>query len=121
MKTLLLLMPDAVTATTIATAFDGYKVLTASTAGEAIALESSFDAVVMELSLAGHSGFEFLYEFRSYADWSDIPVIIYSRIRLSDETLQSRAFTSLKARYAYQPEVSLAGLRNMVEKEIHSQ
>jgi DNA-binding response OmpR family regulator len=34
------------------------------------------DVVVLELQLAGHSGFEFLYEFRSYADWQDIPVIL---------------------------------------------
>ena len=38
------------------------------------------DVVILEPKLAGHSGVEFLHEFRSYEDWHDIPVIIYSSV-----------------------------------------
>ncbi len=34
------------------------------------------DVVIAELHLPGHSGIEFLHEFRSYAEWADIPVIL---------------------------------------------
>ncbi len=34
--------------------------------------------VVMELQLVAHSGIEFLYEFRSYADWTRVPVIVHT-------------------------------------------
>ena len=36
------------------------------------------DLLVMDLMLAGRSGAEFLYELRSYPDWENLPVIIYS-------------------------------------------
>ena len=45
---------------------------------------SKLDVVVMELQLVGHSGVEFLYEFRSYADWQNVPLIIHSSIPPSE-------------------------------------
>jgi len=38
------------------------------------------DVVIAELQLAGRSGAEFLYEFRSYADWQEIPIIIFTNL-----------------------------------------
>lgn len=38
------------------------------------------DAVILDLLLAGRTGIEFLYELRSYPDWRDLPVIIYSHV-----------------------------------------
>lgn len=38
------------------------------------------DIIVMEVQLTAHSGIEFLYELRSYADWQGIPVVILSGI-----------------------------------------
>jgi DNA-binding response OmpR family regulator len=38
------------------------------------------DAVITELQLAGRSGAEFLYEFRSYPDWQSIPVIVFTNL-----------------------------------------
>ncbi len=38
------------------------------------------DVVILETQLPHHSGFAFLYEFRSYADWQDIPVVVHSYI-----------------------------------------
>ena len=34
------------------------------------------EIVVLELQLAEHDGIEFLYEFRSYPEWQNIPVIL---------------------------------------------
>jgi DNA-binding response OmpR family regulator len=34
------------------------------------------DIVILELQLSGHSGIEFLHEFRSYVEWLDVPVVI---------------------------------------------
>ena len=38
------------------------------------------DVVVMELQLVSHSGIEFLYEFRSYTDWMNVPVIVHTHV-----------------------------------------
>src|SRR4051794_26809551 len=42
------------------------------------------DFVILELVLAGRSGVEFLYELRSYPDWLDLPVFIYTAIPQRD-------------------------------------
>lgn len=34
------------------------------------------DIVVVELQLSQHSGIEFLHEFRSYAEWLHVPVVV---------------------------------------------
>lgn len=34
------------------------------------------DLVIVELQLPQHSGIEFLHEFRSYAEWLHVPVVI---------------------------------------------
>ncbi|HUA13632.1 MAG TPA: response regulator [Candidatus Sulfotelmatobacter sp.] len=38
------------------------------------------DLVILELQLVEHSGIEFLYEFRSYAEWSNVPILIYTSV-----------------------------------------
>jgi DNA-binding response OmpR family regulator len=38
------------------------------------------DVIVAELQLAGRSGVEFLYEFRSYPDWQTTPIIIFTNL-----------------------------------------
>lgn len=38
------------------------------------------DVVILELQLIDHSGIEFLYEFRSYPEWQNIPVLVLSNI-----------------------------------------
>ncbi|MFZ1248867.1 MAG: response regulator [Candidatus Saccharimonadales bacterium] len=34
------------------------------------------NVVVLNSALARHNGVEFLYEFKSYSDWQDIPIIV---------------------------------------------
>ena len=49
------------------------------------------DAIVMELQLAPLSGLAFLHELRSYEDFSDIPVVVYSSV--PQESFQADAAT----------------------------
>lgn len=38
------------------------------------------DVVVLELQLPRHNGVEFLYEFRSYEEWLQVPVVVYTMV-----------------------------------------
>ena len=42
------------------------------------------DVVIVELQLASHSGVEFIYEFRSYGDWANVPIIVLSSLLEGD-------------------------------------
>ena len=61
------------------------------------------DVIVLDLSLAGRSGVEFLYELRSYPDWQRIPVIAAGR--LTPEELE-----------AYQPALAQLGISAYLPK-----
>ncbi len=60
----------------------GYGVACAYAAQDAIqsADDQKPNLVVLELQLADHDGLEFLYEFRSYAEWQQIPAIVLSNL-----------------------------------------
>lgn len=79
------------------------------------------DVVIVELLLAGHSGIEFLYEFRSYGDWQKVPVIILSSVTqaeaaVPDQTLQELGVVS----YLYKSQTSLDKLNSQIEKALES-
>ena len=42
--------------------------------------EKKPDLVLLELQLSAHNGIEFLYEFRSYVEWKNIPVILLTMV-----------------------------------------
>ncbi len=77
------------------------------------------DIVITELMLAGHSGVEFLYEFRSYADWLNVPALLLSSVRqetagIGNETLKELGVTT----YLYKPDTSLRKLELMVDRAL---
>lgn len=77
------------------------------------------DIIIVELLLAGHSGIEFLYELRSYAEWQRIPVLVLSRITSADSGLSPRMAQELGIRdYLYKPETSLEKLARAVEQTL---
>jgi DNA-binding response OmpR family regulator len=84
MSKVLLVEPDRLLADTYRQAFErqGHQVMMCAGAQSAIygADKRRPDVVVLELQLIGHSGIEFLYEFRSYVDWQTIPVIILTNV-----------------------------------------
>lgn len=76
----LLIEPDNKLAKTYASALTnaGHNVQHAMHAQDAVHAADAVtpDVVLLELQLAGHSGVEFLYEFRSYPEWQTVPVIL---------------------------------------------
>ncbi|HEY1064167.1 MAG TPA: response regulator [Candidatus Saccharimonadales bacterium] len=118
---IVLLEPDKVLADTYRQALmhAGHKVVMCASAQAAIfaADEMQPDLVVMELQLAGHSGIEFLYEFRSYDDWCEVPVIVLTNVPAGEfdgswELLRSQLNVHT---YHYKPLTSLRTLLRSVD------
>ncbi len=75
------------------------------------------DIVILDLMLAGRSGVEFLYEFRSYPEWSDVPIIIYSNVPAEEFNATYVGFNELDiAAYHYKPMSSIAELASSIER-----
>jgi len=75
------------------------------------------DAVILDLLLAGRSGIEFLYEFRSYPEWNEVPVIVYSNIPDSELRQGSEAFAQLGiSHFLYKPATKLDELVSLAER-----
>lgn len=81
---ILLIEPDAKLAGIYQAALQqaGHKVRHASRAQDAVheADESKPDIVLLELQLAKHNGIEFIYEFRSYSEWQNVPIILMTMV-----------------------------------------
>jgi len=99
-----------------------YSVDQAMTAQDAITAADSHmpDLVLLEVQLTAHSGIEFLYEFRSYADWMSVPVIIVSTVppvefAASYKLLHERLGV---VAYHYKPRTSLQVLLHAVENSL---
>jgi len=75
------------------------------------------EAIVMDLATGGHGGVEFLYELRSYPEWQNLPVVIYSSTPPQDLGDLSKALHELNVTaYHYKPKVSLAELTDDLRK-----
>lgn len=74
------------------------------------------DAVILDLALAGRSGVEFLYELRSYPEWQDLPIIIWSNLAAEEEAGLRPAFGQLSvAAYHHKPSTPLNRLLNSLD------
>lgn len=96
----------------------GYKlrVVGDAQAGILAADKISPDLVVLEPLLASHGGMEFLYEFRSYSEWQNIPVVINSRVSSDDLGLSQKLQSELRvAAVLYKPESSLKKLLEVIK------
>lgn len=116
MAQILLIEPDHVLGETYRQAFlyFGDSVVICSSAQSAITAADTLqpDIVILELQLIEHSGIEFLYEFRSYPEWRDIPVIVLSTVPPAEfgsscDMLIKELGVSV---YHYKPQTSLQGL-----------
>jgi DNA-binding response OmpR family regulator len=94
MSKVLLIEPDRVLATIYTRTLEsaGYTVRHAISAEQAIQLVDATkpDAVIVSMEMARHNGVEFLYEFRSYSEWHDIPAIVLTNLpstELLDDTV----------------------------------
>lgn len=121
MANIIILEPDRILASQLGKFFErkGHKIALCQDAQSAImaADKNLPDLVVMEMLLAGHSGAEFLYEFRSYSEWLDIPVVIYSRVQPAELNLGPKAVKDLNiSAILYKSTASLDKLMTNVEK-----
>lgn len=72
--------------------------------------------VIVELQLPAHNGIEFLYEFRSYSDWQNIPVIIHSNVPPMLKAISPMLWEELGiAGYYYKPSTKLRDILQAVE------
>jgi DNA-binding response OmpR family regulator len=124
MGRVLLIEPDRVLAGMYRLAFEreGHDVMMCASAQSAVFAADEWrpDIVVLELQLIGHSGIEFLYEFRSYTDWQLIPVIILSQVpaaEFSDSWNMLKDEIGVKA-YYYKPFTSLKILTRAVAEQL---
>ena len=120
MKTsVLLIEPDKLSARLYKGALSakGHHVRTAhSSQGALNALDDSRpDVIVLELDIPGHNGLEFLYEFCSYEDWMDIPIIIHTSIppQRFDKKIVNWAELNVRE-YIYKVSSNLAELQSVV-------
>lgn len=81
---ILLIEPDARLAAIYTQAFTnaGHGLRHAGSAQVAVHIADEFtpDVAVLELQLVGHNGIEFIYEFRSYAEWKEIPIVLLTMV-----------------------------------------
>lgn len=102
-----------------------HTVMAATTAQDAViaADEQQPDIVLLELQLTAHSGIEFLYEFRSYADWRQLPVIVVSVVPPSEfEKSRQLLYDRLGvAEYHYKPRTNLRTVLRSVERVLAGQ
>jgi len=121
MQKILLIEPDRPLAQTYQTVLEnaGYAVFWCPHAQLAIIAADKMkpSLVIIELKLAAHSGIEFLYEFRSYPDWVNVPVLVLSSVPMEESGVAGRLTAELNlAGYLYKPQTSLKKLSATVEK-----
>ena len=112
---ILLVEPDNIEAATYRAALEreGHKVAHARSAQAAVheADQKQPDVVVLELQLPRHNGVEFLYEFRSYAEWLELPVVVHTYVpphELAQASILERELGVV--RNLYKPETTLEQL-----------
>jgi DNA-binding response OmpR family regulator len=124
MAQILLIEPDRVLAESYVQALlhAGHEVQAAGSAQAAVLSADAIapDLVILELQLVGHSGIEFLYEFRSYSDWQNTPVIIQTQVPRSEfadnwELLNRELGVKT---YLYKPRTSLQALLTTVSEHL---
>ncbi len=73
------------------------------------------DSVILELQLARHNGIEFLYEFRSYPDWQNIPVMLHTSALALPASPELLAGLGVQVVH-YKPQTTLAELCASLER-----
>jgi DNA-binding response OmpR family regulator len=123
MARVLLLEPDRLLAKTYHTALvaAGHEVNICSSAQTAVFCADEFrpDLVLIELQLISHSGIEFLYEFRSYTDWQDIPAVLLTNVpagEFADSWELLRGELNVSG-YLYKPITSLKSIVQTVSQK----
>jgi len=121
MAKVLLVEPDVLLGQTYSAALKqaDHLVTWCQTAQQAIQTidSKSPDIVILELQLAMHNGIEFLYEFRTYNDWQQVPVIVLSHVLPTLKAMSPVLWDHLHiAAYHYKPLTKLSELTRSVDR-----
>jgi DNA-binding response OmpR family regulator len=113
--TILLIDSDKLLANNITAAFAraGHKLVHVGQAETAIEYidKRPPQLIILDLQLAGRSGVEFLFEFKSYPEWAKIPIIIFSSLSQVEAKRYLDSFSKLDIKnYFYKPATSLGQL-----------
>jgi DNA-binding response OmpR family regulator len=121
MAQILLVEPDRLLARTYHDILsrNGHTVRICATAQGGVYCADEFrpDVVILELQLVAHSGIEFLYEFRSYPDWNDVPVIIHTNVPAGEFSGSWKLLRNQLGvvQYLYKPVTTLKALLSAVQ------
>jgi DNA-binding response OmpR family regulator len=123
MADVLLIEPDMLLAGSVRDYISslGHSVQWRSSAQSAInsADKTAPDVVVLELQLADHSGIEFLYEFHSYPEWQNVPIIILSSLQDSEVASSSILLGQLEVvAYHHKQSTTLQQLGDTINQAI---
>ncbi len=82
--------------------------------------QSQPDVVILDIILANRrNGIEFLYEFRSYPEWQDLPVVIFSCVAAENLKGCLEAMHQLRiSAYRYKPTTSMRELAQTVDQAL---
>lgn len=122
MPQILLIEPDHILANLYSQGLEsaGHTVVKAVSAQSAIHAADKIkpDVVILELQLIDHSGIEFMYEFRSYPEWREIPVLVLSGIPPTEFSgSHDLLINELGVQsYHYKPQTSISDLMAVVDK-----
>ena len=123
-SSVLLIEPDRVLAETYRQALlsAGHVVVCCASAQAGIisADQHRPDLIILELQLVEHSGIEFLYELRSYADWQDIPVVIQTIVPPAEFNATRKLLCERLGVcfYLYKPAATLGELIKVVDENL---
>lgn len=121
--TVLLIEPDRALAHTYRDmlASRGYSVVVAHHAQDAIGCADAQapDVVVADVQLGAHNGLEFLYEFRSYAEWANVPVVLLTGVPPHNLLITAHHMDQLGVYTClYKPATTLLKLRQVVTEAL---
>lgn len=96
----------------------GFSSVIAHIAQEGIAKADEYAPrlVIIELLIPDHNGLEFIHEFRSYPEWLDVPIILYSHISSEELGANQDMLNDMGVRaHLYKPTTSLSKLVEAAE------
>jgi len=76
------------------------------------------DCIITELTLHSHSGTEFLYEFRSYPDWQETPVWVYTHLNVPVVITESADWRRFNVELLSKKDMSITGLASRIKQRI---
>lgn len=101
----------------------GFSTCKAQTAQEAVHMADRYSPkiIILELIIPSHNGLEFIHEYRSYPEWLDTPIIIYSHIAPSELGMDEKMLKEMGiTAHFYKPTATLSELIKTVETTFES-